>query len=411
MNINKVLNRESIAENIKQNLIHFEKNKSDLSIIRGIYLYGECGIGKTYFIHNVLKELNYDIIIYDSSDVRNKAFIESITKYKRSNINVLSMFNKKIKNIAIIMDEIDSMNTGDKGGITSLIKIIRPKKTKKQKLKDISNIPIICIGNNLIEKKLQALSKVCHTYHLISPNVSEKKKLCLQLFDNTTICNSIYQNSIRQIFILYKLYSKNKNIFLMNIIQSYLGHKSNYDNTKLLTKKLLNEKTNIKKNKYLINETDRTTVALLLHENIIDKFSSSKDIFIYKKILSIYCFCDYLDRITFQKQIWQLNEMSSLLKIFNNMFILHNSIFNKKNINEIRFTKILTKYSTEYNNYIFIQELCQKLDMDKKDLFLYFNYIMENENMEEELISFYKNNINKLDINRMYKLLKTNLLD
>ncbi len=93
------------------------------------------------------------------------------------------------------------------------------------------------------------------------------------------------------------------------------------------------------------------------------------------------------------------------------MFILHNSILNEKNINEIRFTKILTKYSTEYNNYIFIQELCQKLDMDKKDLFLYFNYIMENENMEEELISFYEYNINKLDINRMYKLLKTNLLD
>ena len=93
------------------------------------------------------------------------------------------------------------------------------------------------------------------------------------------------------------------------------------------------------------------------------------------------------------------------------MFILHNSILNEKNINEIRFTKILTKYSTEYNNYIFIQELCQKLDMDKKDLFLYFNYIMEHENMEEELISFYEYNINKLDINRMYKLLKTNLLD
>ena len=30
------------------------------------------------------------------------------------------------------MDEIDGMNNGDKGGINSLIKLIRPKKTKKQ---------------------------------------------------------------------------------------------------------------------------------------------------------------------------------------------------------------------------------------------------------------------------------------
>jgi len=31
------------------------------------------------------------------------------------------------------MDEIDGMNNGDKGGINALIKLIRPKKTKKQK--------------------------------------------------------------------------------------------------------------------------------------------------------------------------------------------------------------------------------------------------------------------------------------
>ena len=42
---------------------------------------------------------------------------------------------KRKKKIAILMDEIDGMNGGDKGGINSLIKLIRPKKTKKQKKK------------------------------------------------------------------------------------------------------------------------------------------------------------------------------------------------------------------------------------------------------------------------------------
>ena len=36
------------------------------------------------------------------------------------------------------MDEIDGMNNGDKGGINSLIKLIRPKKTKKQKLEEVT---------------------------------------------------------------------------------------------------------------------------------------------------------------------------------------------------------------------------------------------------------------------------------
>ena len=38
-----------------------------------------------------------------------------------------------MKKNVILMDEIDGMNNGDKGGINTLIKIIRPKKTKKQK--------------------------------------------------------------------------------------------------------------------------------------------------------------------------------------------------------------------------------------------------------------------------------------
>ena len=52
--------------------------------------------------------------------------------------------------------------------------------------------------------------------------------------------------------------------------------------------------------------------------------------------------------------------MSSLLKIFYNNKIFHEENINKKEYKkDIRFTKILTKYSTEYNNQIFIQNLCQ----------------------------------------------------
>ena len=52
-----------------------------------------------------------------------------------SDKNVLSLLQKKTKKIAIIMDEIDGMNSGDKGGINTLIKLIRPKKTKNKKKK------------------------------------------------------------------------------------------------------------------------------------------------------------------------------------------------------------------------------------------------------------------------------------
>ena len=67
------------------------------------------------------------------------------------------------------MDDIDGMNNGDKGGINSLIKIIRPKKTKKQKNEEISMNPIICIGNNHIDKKIRELVNVCYSLELNKP--------------------------------------------------------------------------------------------------------------------------------------------------------------------------------------------------------------------------------------------------
>jgi len=127
-NINTILVRTKTACEIKEILNNFEKNKDVLSFKKGIYVYGHPGIGKTQFVTDILKDLNYDIIIYNAGDIRNKSVIETITKDNMSDKSIMSLFHKKIQKKAIIMDEIDGMNNGDKGGINALIKLIRPKK-------------------------------------------------------------------------------------------------------------------------------------------------------------------------------------------------------------------------------------------------------------------------------------------
>jgi len=134
INFNTALNRETVVSDITNFLSYFENNKKNLSIKRGIYLYGAPGSGKTYFMQELLKKLGYDIITYDAGDIRNKSIIDNITQNNMTDTNVLSLLTKKKRPLAIIMDEIDGMNNGDKGGINSLIKVIRPKKTRKQKL-------------------------------------------------------------------------------------------------------------------------------------------------------------------------------------------------------------------------------------------------------------------------------------
>ena len=55
------------------------------------------------------------------------------------------MMKGNVRKIVILMDEIDGMNNGDKGGINALIKLIRQKKTQKQRLESMTLNPIICI--------------------------------------------------------------------------------------------------------------------------------------------------------------------------------------------------------------------------------------------------------------------------
>jgi DNA polymerase III delta prime subunit len=415
--LNKILDRITQENQIKQILLNFDKNKKDLTIKNNIYLYGDSGSGKTTFIMNILKELNYDIIKYDAGDVRNKSIIENITKHNMSDKNIMSMFHKKIKKIAIVMDEIDGMNNGDKGGINSLIKIVRPKKTKKQKLEENTMNPIICIGNYHIDKKIKELMKVCNVIELQKPTEKQIKQIISVLMPNidNKLLNDIItfvQNDLKKLMSIYDIYNNNINLLKNNIFNNIFKKKSFNDDTKEITHKLFKNNYSIYEHNQLINDTDRTIIGLLWHENNIDYLDNSPDIYIpfYLKILDNICFSDYIDRITFQKQIWQFNEMTSLIKTFYNNKLFHEyfkkySSNHKKNIKEVRFTKVLTKYSTEYNNYIFIQNLCQLLNMDQKDLFYFFFYIKE-KYQENEIYNLFENyEISKLDINRIFRFI------
>ena len=416
LNLNKILDREKIYSDIKNILIDFEKTKKDLLVKRGIYIYGNPGSGKTYFINKLMKDINYDTIIYDASDIRNKSIIEGITKYNMSDRNIINLFHGKQQPIAIIMDEIDGMNNGDKGGINSLIKLIRPKKTKKQKLEDITYNPIVCIGNYHIDKKIKELMKVCYVVELKTPTNSQIKQIINNLMPNIKIhiidnVISYIQGDLRKINALYKIYKNNNNFISDELINTVFQKKNYNEDTKIIVKKLLNNKYVIDDHITLMNETDRTIIALLWHENVIDLLNKLKlkdSLKIYLKILDNICFSDYIDRITFQKQIWQFNEMSSLIKTFYTNYLYHENTIKKYKYNpsEVRFTKVLTKYSTEFNNYTFIQNICQQLNLDKKDLLSFFYYIKKKYNDEEEILQLLENyEINKLDISRMYRFI------
>jgi len=418
LNLNLLLDRENNEQELIDCLNNFEENKQNVLTKRGMYVYGAPGTGKTIFVRHILKKLNYDIIKFDAGDVRNKTIVDKITKHNMSDKNVLSLLQKKQKKIAIIMDEIDGMNSGDKGGINTLIKLIRPKKTKKQKKEETTMIPIVCIGNYHIDKKIKEMIKICSTIELKSPTEKQIKNILnilMPKLDDDLKKNMVafIQGDLRKLKSTYDIYRSQESLLKNQLIQNMFQQKNYNEDVKDIIKKLLNNNFELKEHTEIMNETDRTSVGLLYHENIIDvlqKIPKDDSIPFYNNVLNNICFADYIDRITFQKQIWIFNEMSSLIKTFYNNHLYHKKYSNKKiqfNPQNVRFTKVLTKYSTEYNNSLFIQNLCKQLNMDIKDMFSYFLYLRNTYSLEEIIELFDNENyeIGKLDINRIYRFL------
>ena len=98
LNLNKILEREDLIQSIKDIIHYNELNKKDITYKRGIYIYGTPGCGKTEFVIQLLNSINYDIIKYDTSDIRNKNVIETLKKDNMSDKNVISLFNKNVIN-------------------------------------------------------------------------------------------------------------------------------------------------------------------------------------------------------------------------------------------------------------------------------------------------------------------------
>ena len=99
IDMNEILGRQQTYDQIKLILKDFQENKKDITLKRGLYIYGNPGTGKTEFITNLLREQNYDIIKYDAGDIRNKSIIDTITRHNMSDKNIMSMFDKKVKKI------------------------------------------------------------------------------------------------------------------------------------------------------------------------------------------------------------------------------------------------------------------------------------------------------------------------
>ena len=409
------LNFYSNINAIKKVIVSYITNLNSPNSFKYLYVYGDHGIGKTTIIKTILSGLNYNINYIDCNC--NKLNIDELFNIY-INRDVYSLFLNNVKSNAIILDNIGYYLYNDKSYLTNLIKLLKKNiKTKHNKF-----IPFIIINNNQEDKKYSELAKLSYNLKIHPPSNLELEIIIKKQFPDILDLpnnNCIISNILSYLNNKYYKLNNLKYYYTHNIIQvkfdnsynySYNSIKNSNTNIKLLTKNFLEYSYSLN-NLDIINFFDRTSLTLLLHENIIKLFSNSltlQDLKIYKEILKNYIFCDCIDKNIFLYQIWQLNDIVYIIKIYFNNLILHkHKLLKSINQNDIIFTKILTKYSSEYNNYNFIFNSTQKYSLNKKNLFLYI-YSKQNHNDDyEELNETFNNedDESKLLNNRIIKLI------
>jgi hypothetical protein len=403
-----------IANNVVKYINNLEKHNSS----KYLYVYGENGIGKTTIIKNILQSLKYNVNYIDCN--HNQLTLEELINIT-DNKDVYSMFFNNIQKTALIMDNINYYLYNDKSYFNNLIKILKKNKIHKF-------IPFIFINTLQEEKKFTELSKLSYCLKINPPSNLQLKNIIYKLYpkildfeNNTAIINNIINYLDYKFYKFINLdYFYNNNLielkFNTNNINSNNTNNININNNiKVLTKNLLHYKYNLQ-NLDIINYSDRTSLSLLLHENIIKLFNNNltqNELKIYKKILENFIFCDCIDKNIFLYQIWQLNDITYIIKIFYNNFILwqHNLL---KNIGQenIIFTKILTKYSSEYNNFNFIFNNTQLYCTNKKTLLLHIFTVNNNNDFYAKLVysRFVKliEQYNNYKINNSCKIIEDN---
>ena len=385
MSINEILHRLQMEKQIKKQIKKMDKK--DNTIKHCFYINGPVGVGKTEFVRHLLRGMKYKYIYHSCIGLKHTFLLNTIEENRFQLRTMETFFNKKKSNVfAVIIDDIHYSNTQDKKYLLQIIDLL-----KKRKKKTPLYVPFFFIGNVDVNKQLKALLQIADEYTLQKPlQYQIKQILQLDKIDDVTNKDLTYIDGNLHNLETYKQMKK------CNLSYSSLfSHDQGKYKINTITNVLLNQGIERQQYNKIVEESTKTSIGLMYHENIAE-YIKYMYIPFYMRMLNHYIYSDYIDRIIFQKQLWILNDNSCMMKSWETTLYYDDYNIQFKATKPIRFTQILTKYASEYNNFCFIRTICDILQLDFRDIY----HMLQIKNHDY----FYHHGLTKLQVDRLYKL-------
>ncbi|KAL8971926.1 MAG: hypothetical protein Q9183_000813, partial [Haloplaca sp. 2 TL-2023] len=143
--------------------------KDGSGIYRAVIIYGAPGIGKTTAAHLAARLEGYDVVESNASDTRSKKLVEAGLKGVLDTTSLLGYFagdGQKVeagkKKLVLIMDEVDGMSAGDRGGVGALAAVCRK-----------TNVPMILICNDRKQPKMAPFDRITYDMPFRRPTVDQ----------------------------------------------------------------------------------------------------------------------------------------------------------------------------------------------------------------------------------------------